>query len=234
MQDDFGSGSYILKDGQISPNKRWKCVYAGYGEVGVHNMYKPTNGRSGSCLYMRPQVNNQFTSSCLLLSEQSFGDFDTTFYLRTIEQTKTAPNNWETAWFMFRYTDSTHHYYMYIGKNGTIEVGKKDYELVEGGIKTPDGKIVIGGQDQQVFLNTDAKVDLFEFKKWYKVRLYVNGKRIKIWVDGAEKVDIVDDGKTGNWLGKPITFTPSVKMSRGKIGPYVEDAYMELDNITCI
>lgn len=233
--DDFGSGAYTLTDGKISPNKLWKCEYAGFGGCGVHKILSPENGRNGSCMYLYPKVNNEFTSACLVLSEKTFKDFEWTCYMRTIEQTKTdvsKRNSWETAWLMWRYTDLTHHYYLILKANGWVEVGCKDYIKVgTNQIKTPPDNftVTVDNQDQQVFLSTSAQVP-FSFKKWYKVRLVCKGFSIKIWIDDVLKVDIVDDGKTGSWLGRPKTFKPSPQMGSGKVGKYVEDAYAEYDN----
>src|SRR5690349_22759427 len=225
---------YSLKDGQISPDGIIKCEYAGYGFVKVDKITIPKNGRDGSCLHFKPQVNNSFTSACLVSVQKDFGDLDAEFYMRTVEQTKNSPENWETGWFMWGYTDNTHHYYCVLKKDGNIEVGKKDYVKVgTTQIKTPDDKIYTVPQDQQVFLSTSAKID-FVLQRWYKIRLVVKGINIKIYVDGVLKVDINDDGKTGSWLGQPITFQRSSQMSRGKICFYCEDSYVQVDNLKII
>ena len=126
MKDDFGSGLESIKGGQISRNGLWKCIYNGYGNVGVIKTPEPKVVGNGTyCLSLRPQINNEYTSACLVLSQEEFEDIDSTFYMRTFAQTKAKPNNWETAWFMFRYKDNTHHYYFYIGKTGILEIGKK-------------------------------------------------------------------------------------------------------------
>ncbi len=232
FQDDFGSGNYTLNGGQISPNKLWKCIYTGFGTVGVQLLQNPTNGRTGSCMSIRPQVNQSGTSACLVLSEPQFGDFDTEFYMRTFASTRSSPRNWETAWFMFRYTDNTHHYYFYIGRNGNVEIGKKDYVKVgTNQIKTPDGKVTtVNNQDQQVFLKTDGKV-VFTLQKWYKIRLIVKGYNIKLYIDDKLIADITDNGTTGSWLGQKVNFKPSTTMLKGKLGMYGEDSNDEYDNI---
>lgn len=236
FQDDFGSGPYTLKDGQISPNGKWRCVYNGYGLVGVQKIPKPYNRRSGSCMVLRPQTNESGTSASFVLTEgQQFTDFDTTFYMRTYKHTRSNPNNWETAWFMFRYTDNTHHYYFYIGKNGRIEIGKKDYVIINSTtLQTPDGvQHTVNTTDRQQFLFTNATVD-FALKKWFKIRLIVKGFNIKLYVDNILKADITDDGTIGTdgITGKPLRWKPSSQMSKGEMGGYVEDAEGHIDNIT--
>ena len=234
--EDFGGGKEQLKDGQTSKNGKIKNIYAGYGFVKVDLITEPKNGRSGSCLHYKPQVNNEFTSACLVSLEKVLPEnFDATFYMRTVEQTKSKPENWETVWFMWGYTDNTHHYYATIKKNSDIEVGKKDYKKIgTDKIQTPDGTITtVSNQDQQVFLNTSAKVP-FALQKWYKIRLLVKGINIKIYVDDILKVDIKDDGKTGKWLGKPVTFQRSAQMAKGNICMYGEDCYGQVDNIKVV
>ena len=56
----------------------------------------------------------------------TWNDFDAIFKMRTLQQLRTgrAPNTWETAWMIFRYTDDWHHYYFTIKTNG-CEFGRK-------------------------------------------------------------------------------------------------------------
>ena len=233
LKDDFGgSGIFPLKGNTVSPNKLWRCIYDGFGSVGVIKTPEPkVQGNGNYCMSLTPKINNEFTSACLVLSEQSFGDIDAILYMRTFRQTKLNPENWETAWFMFRYVDNTHHYYFYINKKGILEIGKKDYVKVgTNQLKTPDGVVsTVNVQDKQVFLLT--KPVEFIMKKWYKIRLIVKGFNIKIYIDGVLQADITDDGKTGKWLGNPVNFKPSPQLLNGKVGPYCEDAEMHLDNI---
>ena len=239
MQDNFESGNYILTDGQTSPNGLWKCQYAGYGQTGVRAITAPGNGRSGNVQFLNPQVNLNGTSAALVLTTESFGNFGGTFYMRTVSQHHAGTNipaeNWETAWLMFRYVDNTHHYYFYIQRNGTIEIGGKDYIKVGNDrIQTPDGvihNVGVGNQDRQFFLDTSTNVgDSNILGKWYKIRLEIIGNKIKWWVNDVFKKEIFDNGSTGTWLNQPKTFTPSSQMSNGKFGKYCEDALCEFDN----
>lgn len=244
LLDNFTSAvpiEYTLKDDQISPNKLWKCVYASYGRVCVTNISTPTNGRTGKCLSMKPKA-VQDTASCLVLSQEKFKDFDMTFYMRTVAFNRLKPNSWETAWVMFRYTDDKlpsgeedlhHHYYMYIGTNGQVEIGKKDYELYNGGLITPDGIKVPGDQEHQQYLFTDAKVKFAE-KKWFKVRVICKDRNIKLYIDDKLIADITDDGKIGmdEATGKrPLGYMASEKMLSGKVGFYCEDSAVEFGDI---
>ena len=252
LQDYFTDQNYTLKDGQISPNKLWKSMYNGYGVIGVRNISLPSSTRSsleiGKVMYMAPRqvTSPNNTSACLLLSQQTFKDFEANFYMRTLSHTRknTKPKNWETAWFMFRYTDllpngktedKHHHYYFYIAKNGMIEIGKKDYVVFPNGLITPDGVKHEGvDQEQQQYLTTEPKVT-FRLKKWFKIKLICKGSNIKLWVDDVLKADITDDGKIGEdqlTRKKPIGYPASDIMLSGKIGLYCEDSAVEFDNIS--
>ena len=62
MKDDFGSGLESIKGGQISRNGLWKCIYNGYGNVGVIKTPEPKVVGNGTyCLSLRPQINNNVT-----------------------------------------------------------------------------------------------------------------------------------------------------------------------------
>ncbi len=236
LQDDFEQANFtVYNDNTVYPSNNWRCIYAGYGINGIHVLNVPYNGRTGKCMFFKPQINQSGTSACLVLSEQSFGNFDTTFYLRTNSQLRTTPNNWEMAWIMFRYQDNTHHYYFYIGADGRLEIGGKDYvKIGTTQIQTPDGTITTvgeGNQDQQFFLFTQGTPTItgFGLRKWMKIRLRVNGFNIYVYVNDVLIANIQDNGSTGSWLGSPKTFQST--LDEGKLGPYAEDAYGELDDI---
>lgn len=240
--DDFGSGTYTLTDGQVSPNGKWKCIYTGYGTVGCAAITPPKNnqglGTGNYCMSLQPQVTSG-TSAALVLSQLSLGDFDETVYVRTYSQNRTpTPNAWETAWLMFRFSDDTHHYYCILKSNGGFELGKKDYVKVgTTQVKTPDGVIHdVASQDQQQFLFT-SEGHSFALQTWYKFRIKTTGKRIQVWINDSLMCDITDDGSigydsiTGN---NPIGWGASQTMSCGKVGFYVEDCKGEFDNIKVI
>ncbi len=238
FEDTFQSGNYNLAEGATSADGKWKNIYNGFGSSGVHTIQTPST-RTGNCFFLNPQVNQGGTSATLVRTVPSFDNFGWTFYMRTISQHHGASGaNWETAWVMFRYTDDTHHYYMYIKKDGGIEIGGKDYvKIGTTQIQTPDGvtrnisDLNPQSQDQQFFLDTSASVGTPVLGTWYKVRLEVVGASIKVWVNDVLKVNIVDNGSTGSWLGSSKTFTPSSQMSTGYNALYVEDALVEYDDM---
>ena len=117
--DNFDSSPYVLNAGSISPNGLWRGVF--------HQWW---NTSTSKWLYeFQPQAVTSpgATSAPFILGTKDYGNFEATFRMSTDQQLRTgsAPNNWETAWFMWHYTDVTHHYYFTIKMNG-CEMGKKD------------------------------------------------------------------------------------------------------------
>ena len=115
-----------------------------------------------------------------------------------------APNTWETAWVMWRWTDLFHHYYFTIKTNG-IEFGKKDTSC---------------SCEQQVFLKTGSTPTL-SLGTWDHIKISSIGKHTTIWVDGIKVVDMDDP-----------SYSSTADMSGGYIGPYNEDASSAFDKVT--
>jgi hypothetical protein len=240
MNDDFGSGTYTLTDGQVSPNGKWKCIYNGFGTVGCAAISNPKNntslGTGTYCMVLQPQVNQGGTSAALVLSEESFNDFDATFYMRTFSQNRTpTPNSWETAWFMFRFTDDTHHYYCMLKSNGGFEIGKKDYiKIGTNKVQTPNGVLhTVTNQDQQQFIFTSENNN-FALQTWYKFRVVATGNNIKVYINDVLKADVTDNGTIGTdgiTNTNPIGWGASCQLMYGRLGFYVEDCKGEFDNI---
>lgn len=237
--DDFGSSDYILTDGQVSPNGKWKCMYNGYGTVKAGPITPPKNnsglGTGNNCMTLQPQVNLGGTSAAFVLGQPCFHDFDATFFMRTYSQNRTpTPNAWETAWFMFRYTDDTHHYYCMLKSNGGFELGKKDYEKVgTTQVRTPDGQLYTMSQDQQQFLFT-SEGHSFSLQTWYKFRVKAVYQRIQVWINDALMCDITDNGTIGYDGITGGVAQWSSTMTNGKLGFYVEDCKGEFDNIIVV
>ena len=208
FRDDFASSSWSLKDGQNSPDGKWYCRYAGFGETRIVT-YKGTKA-----MKLRPALpaTPDGTRACSTVARQKFKDFDMTVYMSTEKQTRVNGNNWETAWIFFRLTDQSHHYYVYLQKDGGLELGKKDMDVWE---------------ERQVFLKV-TDLPPFQFSKWYKVRILCVGYHIKVWVDDVKYIDIEDNGKIGNF-GNVAPHPPSAQMLEGFIGPYCEDAEVYFD-----
>ena len=102
---------------------QWQVVFTGFGCVRV------LNDNGNNVLEMQPQsVTNPADTSAPLVVGPSFeapftyrGQVATTAQLRQ----NSAPNDWETAWIVWNYTDNQHFYY-FIPKENGWELGKED------------------------------------------------------------------------------------------------------------
>jgi len=114
------------------------------------------------------------THSALLTSTATWGDQVFSYTATTLAQlrTGTAPNPWEVAWSMFRFTDLTHYYWFIVKPNGW-ELGKKQ------------------GSDTQIFLASGSTPSQ-PVGAAYQVRIQAQGPRIRVSVNGTQVVDYTD------------------------------------------
>ena len=114
------------------------------------------------------------THSALLTSSATWGDQVFSYSASTLAQLRTgsAPNPWEVAWSMFRFTDLTHYYWFIVKPNGW-ELGKKQ------------------GSDTQIFLATGTTPSR-PVGSAYQVRIEAQGGRIRVSLDGTPVVDYTD------------------------------------------
>jgi len=203
LYDDFESGTYILSDGQKSPNGKWINKYNGFGQVGVK---EESNGNN--ILYEFPQTSKQKgeTHASLLLSTQKVSNGIIEFDMRTDKQLRIndPPNTWEAAWVMWRYVDDFHHYYFVLKTNG-IEFGKKDTSC---------------HCEEQVFLKTGNSPKL-QIGSWTHVKISSIGAHTSIWLNGVLVVDMNDP-----------SYSRTADMSNGLVGLYNEDAAVSFDNVS--
>jgi fibronectin type 3 domain-containing protein len=203
LYDDFEGGTYILSDGQKSPNGKWINRYNGFGQVGVK---EESNGNN--ILYEFPQTSKQKgeTHASLLLSTQKVSNGIIEFDMRTDKQLRIndPPNTWEAAWVMWRYGDDFHHYYFVLKTNG-IEFGKKDTSC---------------HCEEQVFLKTGSSPKL-QMGTWTHVKISSIGAHTSIWLNGVLVVDMDDP-----------SYSRTADMSSGFVGLYNEDAAVSFDNIS--
>jgi hypothetical protein len=110
-----------------------------------------------------------------------------------------------------------HHYYLAFKSNGTLELGRKDNTVQV---------------DEQYFLSTGVTYS-YTVNTWNLVRVKSVGNAITVWIDGVQKINIVDDGAGGAQGGAPNTpAVPSAAMYTGKFGLYNEDAQVEFSPLT--
>ena len=248
---DAGSGSAYTN--LISPNGLWKLVYRGQnpsnptgdrGSAGVRvpSVLPPDNSPRVYWAYPyandNPHTDPGGTNATLTLSEGTyFTDFDVTFYMRTIDQRRTAvgtPKVWEVAWFFWHFNEAGfsisqpgahfHHYYLLLKTNGHIEIGRKDSSTQT---------------DFQYFLTGSAGSEptfTWSIGTWYKIRVKQTGINIQVYVDDVVKFSANDDGTLGTTAtdtteGSP-PHPPSTYMQQGRFGLYAEDAEAEWGPMT--
>lgn len=213
--DDFTGGTYSFAEAGPSPNGKWNNRFRGGGTSGVR-----VSGNSFA-MWLQPQTataSNQ-TFSCENLAVTQYQDFELTCRLRTISQLRqnSPPNNWETAWLLWRIPDLVGqiNYYFVIKISG-CEFGKSDN---------------ISPSQFNVALATPASPSVI-IGTWYAVKIHANGNRHTIWVDttgtgtqfGNPVIDYVDDDVT-------LAPAPSRQIQRqGFIAPYCEDSQVEFQN----
>jgi hypothetical protein len=126
--------------------------------------------------------------------------------VKTVKQLRTnfAPNSWEAAWVLFRYTDTFHYYWFVLKPNG-VELGKKECSTC------------IDPFQGQIFLSTNDSPKL-KIGDWSRWRITAVGNHISVAINGSRVADFVDKNM-------------SEKLAGGSIAFYGEDASAEFDNV---
>jgi hypothetical protein len=203
VYDDFQSGTYSLSDGQTSPNGKWHNQFNGFGSSGVQS-----DGTTNNVFYMFPRTSTSSseTHSSAVETTIGFSNFELSFDVKTIKQLRqnSPPNAWETAWILFRQSDTWHFYDFLVKPNG-IEFGKKDCNTCSNPV------------DGQQFLVTAGSPTL-KIGSWSNWKITAVGNHITITVDGIKVIDYIDN-------------TMSSKLGSGSIVLYNEDASVEFDNV---
>ena len=201
VYDNFDR-TYLLGEGQISPNGEWKNVYSGYGSTGVKNV----DWRSVFYLSPMASTSPSETHAALVKSTDKFCNFSMKVDMNTVQPLrKNSPaNTWEVGWLFFRYSDTFHYYWLLVKPNG-IELGKKDCDTCTDPV------------DGQKFLVTKSTPTL-KFDTWNKVKVDMIGNHIKVYWNGNLVIDYVDK-------------TMSPKLASGNIAMYSEDAYVLYNNM---
>jgi hypothetical protein len=206
--DNFESGTFNFTDGGNSPDGLWGNDFLAGGTSGVRTV----SGNNVQYLHAQTATSAGQTFSIVNYTRlHKFQDFELNCRMRTISQTRTgsAPNNWETAWLIWRIGDISGQmgYYFTIKMSGS-EFGKSDNidsSVSNFIVATPGSPSVTLGQ-------------------WYKVRVRVVGSHHKVWVDDALVIDYEDISPRDAPL-------PSRMIQRaGHIATYCEDAQVEFDS----
>ena len=212
VADNFESGLYILRDGQISPNGKWKDIYTGYGTAGVR---QDLNNNEYMYLAQKTSTSSGETHAALLTTTKLFKDFDLTAKVKTVKQLRqnSPPNNWETAWIMWNWQDNYHQYSFLLKKQG-FQLEKKDNNKQD--------------DSAEVFLVTQGSPSV-KMNTWQNWHIQVTGTgtgtpHIVVWIDGIKIIDYIDN-KTG------VPRNSLVMRQGGFVGLYTEDAAVAFDDV---
>lgn len=213
LYDDFQSGAeYSLNDGTTSPDGKWYCKFKSEGYAQTKTSLAPTTNNT-KVMFLQPRA-LQFTNvagdysdtrSVLVMSTKKAKDFEVELDIRTISQNRKPPNNWETAWLLFKTVDDNHSYYVVV-KNQGCELGKEDRTL--------------DPTREQIFLQTKSGPSI-TLGKWAHWKLRILGINIKFWVDNVLVFD-VNDSKISTKLRDSVGNCVCL---------YCEDAAVEFDNV---
>lgn len=123
FNEDWSSLPLAIAWIDAGPVGAWLARYNGFGTTQI---IQTAGGRR--MLEFAPKASTQplETHASLVVSSQSFNDFDATVQMQTVTQLRSpTPNAWETAWFLWHYQDDTHFYYLILKTSGW-ELGKED------------------------------------------------------------------------------------------------------------
>jgi 3-keto-disaccharide hydrolase len=148
----------------------WHSVHDGFGRTAV---VEDGAGRLLQLSTRTPELPTE-TYSSLVHSARAFSDVDFTVRLRTARQLRAAPNPWEVAWVLWRYTDNAH-FYSFIVKPDGWELAKEDAAY--------PGK-------QRFLAYSYARS--FPAGRTYEIRIRHVREEITIWVGGRRIVAFRD------------------------------------------
>jgi hypothetical protein len=214
--DDFQGSTYLLTDGQTSPNGKWKSAYSGGGWMGTIND-DPSSASANNYFFEQPKTSARHndTNASLVTTTKAFSDFQMTLDMKTVGQLRqnSPPAPWETAWIFWHYTDRFHYYGLVLKTNG-FQIEKKDNNM---------------RCDCEIYLY-DVSHPKVKFGQWQTVTLRVTASasgtpHIMVWVDGSKAADFVD-----NAVHQPN----SSKLEVGAMGLYNEDSSVNFDNVSVI
>jgi len=212
LYDDFEGGStYSLTDGQISPNGKWKSLYAGFGTTGV------IQEAGNKHIHLEPMAPTSpgETHGAAVATTTSYKDFSLTLDVITKKQLRqnSPPNNWETAWLNWNAIDQFHAY-GFTPKVLGFQLEKKDNDNQDDGA--------------EIYLITENSPSV-KMNTWQTWQIMVTGTetgtpRIQLWVDGTKIADYVDNHPA-------IPRNSETMKQGGPIALYTEDAAVGFDNV---
>jgi hypothetical protein len=202
--DDFSSmpTGACLEDGTAIGS--WSFVYDGYGCTA----FMAINGNT--VLVEQPQsaADPYETHAGLALGSATSGDVIVQADMATTRQLRigTAPNPWEVAWLLWRFTDNQHFYY-FIPKPNGWELGKADPAY----------------PGAQRFLATGSSPQ-FPLGAWYRVRVTHSGNTMQVFVNGVLITTVTDtespysSGRVGLYTEDAESYFDNVSISGANKG----------------
>jgi hypothetical protein len=148
----------------------WYSLHDGFGRTAVVDM---GTGRLLQLSTRTPELPTE-TYSSLVHSTPTFDDVDFTVRLRTATQLRAAPNPWEVAWVLWRYTDNAH-FYSFIVKPDGWELAKEDAAY----------------PGNQRFL-AYSYARSFPTGRTYEIHIRHVRNDVTVWVDGQQIVAFTD------------------------------------------
>ena len=149
----------------------WYSLHDGFGRTQVEST------KRGPVLTMTTRAPESLavTFSSLVHTRRAFRDVDFTLTLRTVAQLRRpAPNPWEVAWVLWRYTDNRH-FYAFIAKPNGFELAKQD----------------VAYKGSQRFLAV-SYASSFPTGTTYRIRVRHIGNTMCVWVNGIRLVRYTD------------------------------------------
>ncbi len=196
------ASKYYLGEGKTSPYGKWKNVYSGNGAT-----YFESADPINNAFYLKPKAVTYIsqTEAALVRKPFTFCNYVAEFDMNTINQLRqgSPSNTWEAGWFIFRYTDMSHHYWLLIRSDG-FEFVKKDCNIC---LDTIDG---------QKYLVTKSSPTL-KINTWQHWKITTIGNHLEVWIDNQLIVNFVDKGMSSQLAG-------------GNIAMYSEDVHVKFDN----
>jgi glucose/arabinose dehydrogenase len=204
LYDNFENDTYILNDGQVSPNGRWSNDYSGEGVSEVKE--EPTGNH---IFFMSPKIASLANESHtgLVTTTKNFSDFEMNVNVKTEKQLRQniQPHPWEVAGVFFRYRDDDHNYGLLLKPVG-IELSKKECNNNNCSSTT---------ETVDLYTNSKPQFNLGSLSNLY---IKLIGNQITVGVNGSKVLDYVDKNM-------------SDQLRNGKIGLYTDDAAASFDNV---
>jgi hypothetical protein len=174
-------GLIVMRSHNSQGNRDWDVVFHGYGP-GLRSTQ--SNGVAELTLEPNGATQQNTTHAVLAVSKTSAEEFDPcadtviSAEMRTTAQLRSGspPNPWEAAWFVWRYVDPEHFYYLTLKPNGW-EIGKRDPAFAGG----------------QRFLVSGESSTYPPSATWHSIVVTLKGAAMDVQVDGAQLARYTDN-----------------------------------------